>query len=83
MAKRSKRRRRTTSEKVMLVLGVRIALSMIFALIVGLGSRGSGGQAPLPENWTDFDSDWEGDVDFSSGSQSEAEVDMELPDRPD
>ena len=48
MAKKSRRRRRSFSEKVMIVLGIIIALSMLASLIVGLGSGGS--NAPLPEN---------------------------------
>ena len=47
MAKKT-RRRRTTSEKVMLVFGIIIALSMILSLIVGLGPSSSGTNAPLP-----------------------------------
>ena len=31
--------RRTTSEKVMIVLGILIALSMVLSLFVGLGAR--------------------------------------------
>ena len=52
MARKKARRRRTTSEKVMLVLGILIALSMLFSLIVGLGSGGGDGtgNAPLPES---------------------------------
>ena len=42
MAKRKKtKRKRSTAEKVMIVLGILIALSMIFSLIVGLGGGGS------------------------------------------
>jgi hypothetical protein len=50
MAKKKRRRKRSTSEKVMLVLGIIIALSMLASLIVGLGSGGSQGNAPLPES---------------------------------
>jgi hypothetical protein len=49
MAKRKTRRKRSTAEKVMLVLGILIALSMILSLIVGLGSGGAThANAPLP-----------------------------------
>ena len=51
MAKRKvRKRRRTTSEKVMIVLGIIIALSMLFSLFVGLGSSGDPSNAPLPES---------------------------------
>ena len=51
MAKRKARRRRSTSEKVMIVLGILIALSMLFSLFVGLGSSGdNSGNSPLPES---------------------------------
>ena len=49
MAKKSRKRRRSTSEKVMIVLGILIAISKLLSLFIGLGSSGSG-QAPLPEN---------------------------------
>lgn len=40
MAKRkTKRRKRTTSEKVVLVLGILIALSMILSLFIGFSGR--------------------------------------------
>jgi hypothetical protein len=51
MARRKARRRRSTSEKVMIVLGILIALSMLASLIVGLGSGGGqSSNAPLPES---------------------------------
>jgi hypothetical protein len=51
MAKRKARRRRTTSEKVMLVLGILIALSMLVSLIAGLGGGSDPtGNSPLPES---------------------------------
>jgi hypothetical protein len=54
MAKKSTRRRRSTSEKVMIVLGILIALSMLISLFAGLGgsrrSSSSTGNAPLPES---------------------------------
>jgi hypothetical protein len=52
MARRKARRRRSTSEKVMIVLGILIALSMLFSLFVGLGGGGGDhtGNAPLPES---------------------------------
>jgi hypothetical protein len=51
MAKKKARRKRSTSEKVMIVFGIIIALSMIFSLFVGLGGGGTtGGNAPLPES---------------------------------
>jgi hypothetical protein len=49
MAKKTRRRRRSTSEKVMLVLGIIIALSMLVSLIAGLGTSGRDNNAPLPE----------------------------------
>jgi hypothetical protein len=48
MAKKKRRRKRSVSEKVMIVLGILIALSMLASLIVGLGSGGA--NAPLPES---------------------------------
>ncbi|HSG17813.1 MAG TPA: hypothetical protein VLE70_16025 [Anaerolineae bacterium] len=52
MARRKARRRRSNSEKVMIVLGILIALSMLFSLFVGLGGGGSDslGNSPLPES---------------------------------
>lgn len=54
MAKKKKKikRRRTISEKVIIVLGIIIALSMILSLVAGLGgrSRGSDGSSSLPED---------------------------------
>jgi hypothetical protein len=48
MAKRKQgRRKRSTSEKVMLILGIVIAISMLLSLVVGLGSGGSSSNAPL------------------------------------
>ena len=49
MAKK-KRRKRSFSEKIMIVLGIIIALSMLASLIVGLGSGGANSNAPLPED---------------------------------
>jgi len=49
MAKKSRKRKRSTSEKVMIVLGIIIAFSMLLSLFVGLGSRSSGNR-PLPES---------------------------------
>ena len=48
--KRKVKRRRTTSEKVIFVLGIIIALSMILSLVAGLGSRsrGADGSSSLP-----------------------------------
>ena len=57
MAKRKKRRKRTFSEKVMFVLGILIALSMIFALIAGLSGGRSLGRAPLTYEWGEYDSE--------------------------
>ena len=34
----------------MIVLGILIALSMLFSLFVGLGGGGQAGNAPLPES---------------------------------
>jgi hypothetical protein len=54
MAKRKRtRRKRSTAETVMLVLGILIALSMILSLLVGLGGRrATPSNAPLPfESW--------------------------------
>ncbi len=79
MAKKKRRRKRTTSEKVMLVLGVLIALTMIFALFAGLGSGRGSGQAPLPDNWIEYDDGiWIG-VEASEILQSSSGPDMELP----
>ena len=78
MAKKKKRRRRTTSEKVMLVLGVLIALTMIFALFAGLGSGRSSGQAPLPDNWIEYDDGIWTEVDALEKPQSSSGPDMEL-----
>ena len=50
MAKKKRRRKRSFSEKIMIVLGILIALSMLVSLIAGLGSGSSTGNAPLPEN---------------------------------
>ncbi len=50
MAKKSRKRKRSTSEKVMIVLGVIIAFSMLLSLFVGLGSSRRGSNAPLPES---------------------------------
>lgn len=49
MAKKSRKRKRSTSEKVMIVLGILIAISMLLSLFVGLGSSGRN-NSPLPEN---------------------------------
>ena len=48
MAKKRRRRRRTATQKILIVLGILITLSMVFALIAGLGGGRSSGQAPLP-----------------------------------
>jgi hypothetical protein len=49
MAKKRHKRRRSTSEKILIILGILITLSMVASLIAGLGSGGrSDGQAPLP-----------------------------------
>jgi hypothetical protein len=48
MAKKKRRRKRSFSEKIMIVLGIIIALSMLASLIVGLGSGGA--NSPLPES---------------------------------
>jgi len=49
MAKKRRKRRRSASEKILIVLGILITLSMLFALVAGLGSGGRGyEQAPLP-----------------------------------
>jgi hypothetical protein len=49
MAKKKRKRRRSISEKILIVLGILITLSMLFALVAGLGSGGRGNeQAPLP-----------------------------------
>jgi hypothetical protein len=79
MAKKRKRRKRTTSEKVMLVLGVLIALSMILALIAGLGSGHRTGQTPLPENWIEYDGGIWTEVDTSEIPQLSSGPDMALP----
>ena len=50
MTRRKARRKRSTSEKMMIVLGILIALSMLFSLFVGLGSGGGSSNAPLPES---------------------------------
>jgi hypothetical protein len=42
MARKKARRKRSTSEKIMIVFGILIALSMIFSLFVGLGGGGFG-----------------------------------------
>lgn len=42
MARKRVRRKRSTSEKIMIVFGILIALSMIFSLFVGLGGGGFG-----------------------------------------
>lgn len=62
MAKKSRKRKRSTSEKVMIVLGILIALSMILSLFVGLGASGDAGNAPLPESER-FDLEFEGSGD--------------------
>ncbi len=60
MAKKSRKRRRSTSEKIMIILGILIALSMMLSLFVGLGSSRRGqGNAPLPESER-FDLEYEG-----------------------
>lgn len=51
MAKKSHKKRRSTSEKIMIILGILIAISMMLSLFVGLGSsRSRRGNAPLPES---------------------------------
>jgi hypothetical protein len=50
MAKKTRRRKRSTSEKIMVVLGILIALSMLVSLIAGLGSSGNNTNAPLFED---------------------------------
>jgi hypothetical protein len=74
MAKRKTRRKRSTAEKVTLVLGILIALSMILSLIVGLGSGGAThGNAPLPfENWYHEAAELNGSVSVG-GVSTEAE----------
>jgi hypothetical protein len=51
MAKRKTKRRRTTTEKVILVLGLLIAVSMILTLFAGFGASASlgnsGGSLPV------------------------------------
>ena len=79
MAKKKRRRKRTTSEKVMLVLGVLIALTMIFALFAGLGSGRSSGQAPLPDNWVEYDDGIWTEVDTSEMPHQSSGPDMALP----
>ncbi|MGD8583902.1 MAG: hypothetical protein PVJ75_00970 [Chloroflexota bacterium] len=54
MARKKARRKRSTSEKAFIVVGIIIALSMLLSLFVGLGSSGrsssSSSNAPLPES---------------------------------
>ena len=50
MAKKKRRRKRSFSEKIMIILGILIALSMLVSLIAGLSSGGSHTNAPLPES---------------------------------
>jgi hypothetical protein len=58
MAKKKRKRRRSTSEKVIMILGILIALSMILGLFVGLGGGRSGEQAPLPiEHFEDIEAE--------------------------
>ncbi len=78
MAKRKKRRKRTISEKVMLVLGILIALSMISALIAGLGSGKSLGRAPLTIEWGEYDSVSVFEEGTSLGGPVEGEIDDAL-----
>ncbi len=49
MAKKRYRRKRSNSEKIMIILGLIIAFSMMLSLIVGLGSSGRSRNAPLPD----------------------------------
>jgi hypothetical protein len=50
--KKQSRRRRSTSEKIVIVLGIIIAISMILGMFVGFGAGGStessGSQGSLP-----------------------------------
>ena len=48
MAKKRRKRRRTATQKILIVLGILITLSMVFALFAGLSGGRSRGQAPLP-----------------------------------
>jgi len=85
MAKRKRtRRKRSTAEKVMFVLGILIALSMILSLIVGLGSGGaSHGNAPLPfENWYHEAAESSGSISVG-GHSIEAERPAGMPVLPD
>ena len=50
MAKKKRRRKRSFSEKIMIILGILIALSMLVSLIAGLSSGGIRSNAPLPES---------------------------------
>ncbi len=48
MAKKKRRRKRTTSEKIFLALSILIAISMILSLFVGFATSRSTGGAPMP-----------------------------------
>ena len=63
----------------MLVLGILIALSLIFGLIAGLGIGGRTGNAPLPDNWTEYDVRIRTEVDASEKPQPSSGPDMERP----
>jgi len=63
----------------MVVLGVLIALAMVFGLIVGLGGGRSQGQAPLPPEWDGYDAAVGVEEQSADGRQEPNNINLELP----